>query len=450
MNARRSCDVVVVGGGLSGLYAARLLAAAGADVLVLEAQNRVGGRTLTTRFDDGTFVDDGGQYVSPGQDCIVRLAQELGARLFPSWSDGATVHWRAGVRTVSKDLFLPEDGDALAATTQAAAALVRMAEAVPPDAPWAAPRAAEWDATTLHAWLHAHVHSTPARRALANAIEGVFARNGAPTSLLAALFWIRGGDPLVPFVATGDPGPERRFDGGAQQLSLRMAEALDRRLICGAAVTHMRHSQHDVLVTCDEMSVLGRRAIIAIPPALAGRIRYDPPLPAIRDHLTQRAPMRWAIKVHCRYERQFWIDEGLSGQTLSDEGAVRICADNSPPSGRPGVLLAFVEELEAKRLVALSSADRRAEVLAALVRYFGSRAGAPLEYREKNWGDDAFCRGVEGGYWPPGVWTGYGQALRAPIGTLHWAGTETAAIWNGKMEGALLAAKRAAEEVLPT
>jgi len=127
MTTQRSCDVVVVGGGLSGLYAARLLAAAGANVLVLEAQNRVGGRTLTGHFCDGTFVDDGGQWVSPGQDCIAALAEELGVRLFPSWSEGATVHWRTGRRIVSKDLFLPEDGDALSATRQAAATLATMA-----------------------------------------------------------------------------------------------------------------------------------------------------------------------------------------------------------------------------------------------------------------------------------------------------------------------------------
>src|SRR5262249_44333286 len=207
MTAQHSCDVVVVGGGLSGLYAARLLTAAGANVVVLEAQNRVRGRTLTGHFDDGTFVDDGGQWVSPGQDCIVSLAEELGVRLFPSWSEGATVYWRAGTRTVSKDPFLQEDADALAAARMAAVVLAGMAETVPREAPWTAPRAAEWDATTLHQWLAAQVRPMAARRMLASAIEGVFARNSTPPSLLSVLFWIRSGDPLTPLLATDDPGP---------------------------------------------------------------------------------------------------------------------------------------------------------------------------------------------------------------------------------------------------
>ena len=153
MATRHSCDVVVIGAGLSGLYTARSLAVAGVDVLVIEAQGRVGGRTLTIHFSDGTFVDDDGQWVSPGQHCIVKLADELGIRLFPSWSKGATVHWRAGKRSISNDLFLPDDGDAAIVAPEAAKVLTAMAEALSPEEPWAAPQSAEWDRTTLHSWL---------------------------------------------------------------------------------------------------------------------------------------------------------------------------------------------------------------------------------------------------------------------------------------------------------
>ena len=201
-------------------------------MLVLEAQNRVGGRTLTGHFGDGTFVDDGGQWVNQGRIASPRWPKSLVSGCFQVGAKG-TVHWRASRRIISKDPFLLEDGDALRATRQAAAALATMAESVPSEAPWTAPRAAEWDAFTLHDWLCTHVESRAARHALATAIEGVFARNSAPTSLLAALFWIRCGDPLSPFLATSDLGPERRFDGGAEQLSQRMAEPLGQWVTTG-------------------------------------------------------------------------------------------------------------------------------------------------------------------------------------------------------------------------
>lgn len=101
----RACDVVIIGAGLSGLYAARALAAAGVDVLVLEAQNRVGGRTRTTHLADGTCIDEGGQWVRPGQDHMVQLAEALGVTLFPSWDEGLTVDWHQGQRSTYQGLF---------------------------------------------------------------------------------------------------------------------------------------------------------------------------------------------------------------------------------------------------------------------------------------------------------------------------------------------------------
>jgi monoamine oxidase len=412
---------------------------------VLEAQQRVGGRLLTSYFDDRTFLDHGGQWVSPGQDEIVALAGQLGVELFPSWSQGRAVEWRDGTR-----LIAGEGSPADEASTEARAAaqrLAEMAQTVPLDAPWTAPNAAAWDSVSLHAWLEANVSSLGARQTLAAAIEGVFGRATVPTSLLAALFWARSGDPLTPFLATTDPQPERRFVGGAQQLVLRMAAELGDQVTLSAPVLMIRHGPDHVEAQAMGHSAVARRAIVAVPPPMAARIHYDPPLPAMRDHLSQRTAMRWATKVHCLYPNRFWAQADLSGAAASDSGTVRLTADNSPPSGTPGVLMGFIEEVDTLRVGPLSLEERRARVLADLARYFGDSASQPLEYREKNWGEDPYCRGVDGGYWPVGVWTSYGPALAQPIGCLHWASTETAAVWNGKMEGALLAAKRAAGEV---
>jgi monoamine oxidase len=314
--------------------------------------------------------------------------------------------------------------------------------------------AGDWDQQTLNDWLATNVPVKRAQMVLATAIEGIFWRNVTRTSLLAALFWVHAGDPLNPFVpgsgVTQEMGPEQRFVGGAQQLCLLMAARLGQRVKLGRPVNEVAQDVEGVLVTAKGLSVRARYAVITLPPAMATRLRYLPGLPAQRDHLGQHAPMHWAIKVHCRYPQRFWNlgMEHLSGTVQSDSGLFRTTADNSPPSGSPGILVGFIEETEALGFSALSPAQRQSAVAAEFTRYFGPDAAKPTAYFEKNWGEDAFCRGIDGSYWSTGVWTTYGPAIREPFGRVHWAGTETADIWNGKMEGALVSAERVAAELL--
>jgi monoamine oxidase len=440
----RRCDVAVIGAGLSGLVAARRLAAQGLDVVVVEGQDRVGGRTLTHHLGDGVFIDHGGQWVSPGQEHMETLAAELGVDLFPSWDDGLSVRLVHGERSTHDATLPPSVADAV---RRGAVTLTEMAARLPTDAPWAGDDATTWDAWTLRGWLAEHVGGD-AGAALVNALEGVFGGGPGETSLLAALAIIRSGaHEITRLTAAHDLGPERRCVGGAQQLCERMAEQLGKRVIHGAFVTQITHGPASAEIRADQHVVTARRAIVTLPPALAGRIRYSPGLPATRDHLTQRTPMGWIIKVHCVYAERFWAQDGLSGKAAGDSGAVRATADNSPPSGAPGILVGFLQGAEARALAPATPAERRSAVVADLVRYFGDQAAAPLSYHEWCWGDDSYARGAYGGFWTPGIWTSYGHALREPIGPLHWAGTETATAWNGKMEGAVHSGEAVADQV---
>lgn len=185
-----------------------------------------------------------------------------------------------------------------------------------------------------------------------------------------------------------------------------------------------------------------------MPPALAGRICYDPPLPGDRDQLTQAAPMGSVIKCLAVYDEPFWRTDGYTGQLSADTGAVRVIFDNCPPGGSPGVLLGFLDGAQARRLARAGPAERRQEVLAAFARYFGPRALRARDYIEQDWTAERWTRGCYGAHFPPGTWTQFGPALRRPVGRLHWAGTETATAWSGYMDGAVQSGQRAAAEIL--
>jgi monoamine oxidase len=440
------CDVVIIGAGLAGLTAARKLTASNVNVVVLEAQDRVGGRTLTIN-PDSTFIDHGGQWVSPGQDQLMTLASELGVSLFDTWHTGATVDWRDGVREIYSGAYPSYWSDAdKNAAADAVDTLEALADTFPLEEPWTAPNANLWDFETLDQWLAAHVDSALARGVVKRGILGVFDSGPGPLSFLAGLFVARSAQDLIRHFKPN--GIDQRFDGGAQQICMKMAQALGNKVFLGAWVSQIKQGPDGVQAIAGDLLVNAKHAVITLPPTIAGRLRYEPALSAARDHLTESTPMGWVIKAHCIYSSRFWLDQGLSGAVTSNQGAIRTTADNSPPSGSPAILVGFIEGAAARRLAAVPLQERMNAALADFTRYFGEQAASPDAYYEYSWGDDAFCRGAYGGYWTQGLWTTYGRQLRTPMGRLHWAGTETAPDWNGKMEGAVRSGNAVADEVL--
>jgi monoamine oxidase len=203
-----------------------------------------------------------------------------------------------------------------------------------------------------------------------------------------------------------------------------------------------------VIIDTKRLRIRAKRAIVAVPPTLAGRIDYSPDMPADRDQLTQRVPQGNLTKVAAVYDRPFWRDAGLTGTAVSTDGFVNATFDDTPAGGSPGVVFGFVGGDKSRAFNALSDSDRKAAVLAQFTQFFGSQASNPIGYLESNWASEPWSRGCPVGIPGPGVLTAVGPALRRPVGKIHWAGTETSTYWNGYMDGAVRSGERAAAEVL--
>ena len=122
--------------------------------------------------------------------------------------------------------------------------------------------------------------------------------------------------------------------------------------------------------------------------------------------------------------------------------------DDSPPDAGVGAILGFVGGDWARKYALMSPSERRAAVLAQYAKFFGSQALSPRQYIETSWADEQWTRGCPVGLPATGALYAYGSAMRAPVGRIHWAGTETSTYWNGYMDGAVRSGERAASEVL--
>jgi len=439
----------VVGAGYAGLTAARRLTQAGKSVVVLEARDRVGGRIWTHHLPDGSAVDRGGAWLGPRHDAIFALADEMRATTYKTWVKGA--HLLIGDGRTRRYTGLIPKISPLAVLTLALAQwkINRMARRVPLDAPWTGARAAEWDARSVASWLeHSGIRTTIARDLFESAVRGLMTADLSNVSLLHLLYLVHSHGSLETLFSIENGAQENMVNGGAGSIAQRVADQLDGSIRLNTPVRAITQRDDRVLVMGDELTVTARRAVVSVPPALALEIAFDPPLPEDRTTLYRNAIGGWETKTIVVYDEPFWRTDGYSGQTAEPGSVAEVTLDASPSSGRAGAIATFTFGPVAQRLESLDARERRDAVLAALAARLGPRAANPSEFIETSWWKEPWSRGCSMAHFTLGTLSRYGHLLREPFGRVHWAGTETATVSHGAIDGAVRSGERVAAELL--
>ena len=447
-------DVVVVGAGISGLRTALLLKEAGKSVLVLEANDRVGGRTKGEMVGNDAQVvqyDIGGQWVGPTQDRMYKLLEHYSLEIIPQFDGGLPYTYLKGVMRSFYTNDIPGMPiPQLVLVGLAAKYIDYLAWQVPVEAPWSAPRAQEWDSYSLESWMRGSYWAScgKVKETIDIISWALLSTEPSRVSFLWFLWFVHQNGGIQLLTDTKGGAQQDKIIGGAVQLSQKMAEELGDNVKLSSPVSMISQKDETCSVQLEDGTVFqANKVVVATSPTMAGRIRFLPSLPGTRDALFQGHLMGHVIKTITFYEEPFWIQQGYSGEGVSDKN-VRLTFDASYPDKNIYALVGFFLGDSALKWCEATKEERKAVVVEHFTTLFGPKAANSTHYIENNWPAEPYVRGAYMSIPPPNILTTVGPAIRQPVGNVHFAGTETAIEWSGYMEGALQAAERVSSEIL--
>ncbi|MDQ0211170.1 flavin monoamine oxidase family protein [Arthrobacter bambusae] len=434
-------DVVIVGAGPSGLTAARELKKAGLSVAVLEARDRVGGRTWTDTI-DGAMLEIGGQWVSPDQTALMGLLDELGLKMYSRYRDGESVYLAPdGTRTPYTGASFPVSETTAAEMDKLTAILDGLAAEIGPEEPWAHPKARELDTISFHHWLRQNSTDEEACNNIGLFIAGGMLTKPAHafSALQAVLMAASAGS--FSNLTDEDFILDKRVIGGMQQVSLLIAAELGDDVVLNSPVRTINWEAagegHRVTVESERATVNARFVIMAVPPNLYSRVSFNPPLPRRQHQMHQHQSLGLVIKVHAVYRTPFWREDGLSGTGFGADALVQEVYDNTNHGDARGTLVGFISDEKADAVFELSAGDRKKKVLESIASFLGDKALDAEVYYESDWGSEEWTRGAYASSYDLGGLHRYGKDQHANVGPIYWSSSDLAAEGYQHVDGAV-------------
>lgn len=397
--------VIVVGAGLAGLAAADALTRAGADVVVLEARDRVGGRVWSRTLPSGATIEMGAEFILPGNDLVRATAARLGLTLFEKGTSYGDREPRGGLGVTRSELL------AAFATVRAAVADGALRGSVTD----------VLDALDLH---------PGAREAILARVEvsTAYRADDQAADVLAEGATILGG------FAT------HSIAGGNQRIATALAARLGDAVHLASPAERVAWSTDGVRVRTGGADMAGDRAVIAVPASVMDRITFDPPLPEASSRAIARVAYGQAAKLFVPL-----LAPAPPSATLSVPDRFWTFTQHAPDGGSLPVAGSFAGSPMALERLRIDDGPTSWVAAARALRPDLSLAGDDQAVLS-TWHDDPWARGA---YSAQSLRAPLDAvALSAPVGPLHFAGEHTAGEEHGLMEGALRSGQRAAGEIV--
>jgi len=451
--AATDSDVIVIGAGLSGLQAARLMESEGLRVTVLESRNRVGGRVLSYRHIPGS-PEAGGTSFSAGYARMMQVSQELGVGLVNL----------DPIRPFFAQRTLALGGQIISAAEWPEHALNVMPEHARQRMPWGYlstkmfmnnpyPTPSDW-LSPDYAHLDVSVREYLAGEGETDAVIDLcydinpgWGNNADHVSAAMVLFAMRFGAAQRGFTGP-DGGSAYTAVNGNQSIPEAMAASLNSEVQLDRRVTGISDTGSGVEVACEDGSLhRAARVVCSLPCSLVRNLAIEPALDSMQAEAVNSVDSQILNQLHLTAKRPFWEDDGMAPSMWTDSLAGMIIAEHK--GDRPEEvtsLTSWTRGAPAAEMDKLSNEEAAARIVADIERLRPAAKGQLEVAAYHSWYNDPHAAG-DWAVWQPGQVTRYAAHVGRQHGRVHFCGEHTA-IANRGMEGALESSDRVASEVL--
>jgi monoamine oxidase len=437
--------IVIIGAGLSGLVAATLLVQKGYHVTILEARDRVGGRTLSKSF-GGVAYDLGGQFVSMHHRRLRAWIRKTRLHLVPvhrqpHLRDMTNLQSRSFRYNPLRNQGLPDfDSNGTQDLERAVNRLDKLARSLPQKV-WMSEHAEELDYMTTKELFEQVAETSLARSFLTTFFQSLLCFETVQISALCFLDYLRSGGYFAVLHGIDEGGAQSFFvREGAGAVSVRLAEPLTPHLKLNESVSRIQWTSSSVVVETNREVYNCDAVLVTVPPVLYDSLGFQPYLPKEKMILAQRYDLGTCIKTLTFYRDPFWRKKGLSGVTDNDMGPITESYDSS--HSNVFVLVGFICAKNANKWMQKSQQTRKRAILRQYADMFQDQAAlSPIFYDEMIWNGEEFSAGAYVGVASIGTYSHFGHALQKSYPPIFFAGSETATRYKGYMEGAVESAE---------